>query len=744
MNFNPFKQKSSVKPFENNLTLEDVRKRGYLSFAVEFMDNLIKYGTDRYGKVHNDMLVSMLDLETKECPEYPLRCTPFKAPQTHYAPTPYNSNLYVINDYSWGYHGAYMWNAVDSQPADEDGKMTYSFEKVSAKAVAVDIDISKDGPIGIYEIVINDGEVTPKQVSATYAHEGSWSKCSVCTEGNVGSSAATFSIFKNNVAALFDGLYPEKDKDAPLFSFWERELSYDASEYLKPSADGLPPHIKEMTGTDGWIMLEFSGDVDIEKIDIYFEIGSHYKMPQNINVSWANDLDFSKAEYPDWEVLPWRGGKRDCYVNARGSEFYEDQPMMHAFSAASTITGDQKYYDHLRKYFNEVLKISKTDRFMWGTHLYYDVFFDRDNDDGNTPHEFAVKSPAWDELWDLDKDATYKEIEYILLNHIVDNETGEYNRHDVGNPANDSSIEKNPCMVPIAGGLFIYTFCFMYKKTGEQKYLDMAKLVADLWMKSKDEKTGVAPNGPNLPPKEANSSTDYTGNALSGVVCYGLLKSYEVTGDEYFKDSALYHLKNYGKYGYDEENRKFFANVDIRTLKNKSGSRWEKGEFPAGYCELWQPYQYGWEQPLLVAQTYAYAYHLTKDKDMLYYAEKWAVMINENPPEMGCRHDTQDEIYARFFSRMGTYADYYGRCISFFITLYIDTGKKEYLGKAKDFADEAILKLYYKGLFRGHPASTMYHNIDGHGFLMYGLLQLHVIEQKGVDEFSKYIKIDNF
>ena len=35
-------------------------------------NTLITEGTDRYGSVHSDMFVSILDVETHECPENPL------------------------------------------------------------------------------------------------------------------------------------------------------------------------------------------------------------------------------------------------------------------------------------------------------------------------------------------------------------------------------------------------------------------------------------------------------------------------------------------------------------------------------------------------------------------------------------------------------------------------------------------------------------------------------------------------
>ncbi len=37
---------------------------------------------------------------------------------------------------------------------------------------------------------------------------------------------------------------------------------------------------------------------------------------------------------------------------------------------------------------------------------------------------------------------------------------------------------------------------------------------------------------------------------------------------------------------------------------------------------------------------------------------------------------------------------------------------------------EAVSKLYYQGLFRGHPCKPYYESVDGVGYLLYALVQL--------------------
>ena len=55
------------------------------------------------------------------------------------------------------------------------------------------------------------------------------------------------------------------------------------------------------------------------------------------------------------------------------------------------------------------------------------------------------------------------------------------------------------------------------------------------------------------------------------------------------------------------------------------------------------------------------------------------------------------------------------------------TRDKSYGHVARQVAAEAVSRLYYKGLFRGHPAKPYYESIDDVGDLLMGLLELHVL-----------------
>ena len=55
-------------PLDSGITRGAVEDRTYLSYATEVLNNLITHGTDRYGTVQSDLLVSNLNVRTKSNP----------------------------------------------------------------------------------------------------------------------------------------------------------------------------------------------------------------------------------------------------------------------------------------------------------------------------------------------------------------------------------------------------------------------------------------------------------------------------------------------------------------------------------------------------------------------------------------------------------------------------------------------------------------------------------------------------
>jgi hypothetical protein len=139
---------------------------------------------------------------------------------------------------------------------------------------------------------------------------------------------------------------------------------------------------------------------------------------------------------------------------------------------------------------------------------------------------------------------------------------------------------------------------------------------------------------------------------------------------------------------------------------------------------MWEPYVAGYENPIYTAQAYALAADVTGDEELLSAARRWAACIQRVFPPRACDRATWYAEYANNWAPHGTYAGLYGRTISFFLHLHRITGQDEYRDFARQVAREAVSRLYYKGLLRGHPCKPYYESIDGVGYLLVGLLQL--------------------
>jgi hypothetical protein len=425
-------------------------------------------------------------------------------------------------------------------------------------------------------------------------------------------------------------------------------------------------------------------------------------------------------ESPPERSAPWRGQWRTCFWKPRGSDLLVDQSTVEVFYLMAKLRGQTRYAQFADRYQRAVLELTDEKGFFWwGWHRFYDVFDDVPSGSHGNSHEIHVNLPRWNPLWQIDPAATQRELEAIWQWHVIDKRTGEHNRHGDG---------QRGCDFAMSGGEFVYALAFLSQKTGQPVWLQRAELVADYHWRSRNPVTGLVPNQPSAGAKRFDGS--HFDTSISGLLCYNLLKAYELTGVEKFRDQALTYLRGYAKHGYDPASGRFWGSLRLDGTP-EPGPRTVGGYSqyePRGLIDLWQPYQLGYEHPLATAQCYAYAYHLTGDAGMLAAAQEWADCIRRAPPSRGCQEkQAWYADYARRFAPHGTFADLYGRTISLFVHLYALTGQQAYLDDARSTAREAVAKLYYQGLFRGHPAKPFYSSVDGVGFLLYGLVQLDVV-----------------
>ncbi|MBN1345359.1 MAG: hypothetical protein JXQ73_21885 [Phycisphaerae bacterium] len=412
-----------------------------------------------------------------------------------------------------------------------------------------------------------------------------------------------------------------------------------------------------------------------------------------------------------WRVI--RRGRRA----PGGANLYLDQPTYLAITELARRTGDEKYSAFVRQSLDHYLTQLVDDKGLiwWGFHRHYDAHKDVMTGHQGNHHEIHIQQAVWPILWNVNPKAVTREIDAVWKWHVIDKKTGEVNRHADG---------QRGCDFAMTGGEIVYAFAFMHTKTGDAKWLDRAKLIADYYWQRRDPKTNLVPNRPNAGRDRFDGS--HFDTSVAGLLCHRLLAAYELTRETAFRDQAVAYLTAYANYGYDAKTRQFWGslNLDGSPVPAPRVPDGYAAYEPRGHIDLWEPYFAGYEFPLYAAQTYAYAYELTKNELMLVTAKRWYDAIRSTWPPNKCNQNTWYAGYAKDWAPHGTYAGLYGRTISFALQLHALTGDQAYRDFARAAADEAVAKLYYKGLFRGHPRKPYYEAVDGVGYLLQALLQL--------------------
>jgi len=503
-------------------------------------------------------------------------------------------------------------------------------------------------------------------------------------------------------------------------------------------------------GDEGIVVLDSGiAEADVEKkpyadyvtecADLLMEYGTdrYGERHKPVLVTILDVRSRSCPESPPEQTAHWRGQWRPCFWKPRGADLLVDQSTVEVFYLLSQITENREYSAFADRYLRCVTRmVDDKGFFWWGWHRFYDVFADEMSGSHGNCHEIHVNLPRWERLWQIDEKATRRELEAIWEWHVIDKTTGEFNRHGDG---------RRGCDFAMSGAEFIYAFSFLYTKTNDPVWLERAELVANYLWQSRGRHTNLIPNRPNAGRTRFDGS--HLDTSVTGLLSYYLLKSYELTNVEAFRDQAVAYLAAYDRYGYDPSTGCFWGSL---TLDGKPvpGPRVQGGYEqyePRGHIDLWEPYQLGYEFPIYTAQAYAYAFQVTGDRKLLDAATRWADWIRRCPPSEGClAENAWYERYAELFARHGTFADMYGRTISLFVHLYALTGQESYLNDARRTAREAVSRLYYKGLLRGHSAKPFYSSVDGVGYLLFALLQLdRVLENPDAVVGAKAIPLGN-
>jgi hypothetical protein len=401
-----------------------------------------------------------------------------------------------------------------------------------------------------------------------------------------------------------------------------------------------------------------------------------------------------------------------------GGNLYADLPTIATFVRLAIAAGDDRYRRFAAQSANYTMTelVDEKGFFWWGWHRHYDAHRDVMTGHAGNHHEIHIQRVDWSFLWEVNPQAVQREIEAIWRWHVIDKQTGEVNRHGDG---------QRGCDFAMSAGEMLAAFAFLHAKSKDAQWLDRARLLARYYWERRHTETNLIANRPNAGKDRFDGS--HFDTSITAFLCRGLLDAHEYTGDPQFLEHASAYLHAYAKLGYDTDAEKFWGCLRLDGTP-EPGPRVVGGYAqyePRGHIDLWQPYAAGYEHPIHTARVYARAYEITRDPLMLETAARWAESIRAGLPATSCLQDTWYREYAERYAPHGTYAGKYGRMLSFLCQMQRLTGDKRYGRLAQEVAAEAITRLYYQGMFRGHPAKPYYESIDDVGDLLWGLLDLH-------------------
>jgi hypothetical protein len=407
-----------------------------------------------------------------------------------------------------------------------------------------------------------------------------------------------------------------------------------------------------------------------------------------------------------------------------GANFWYDQETIRSMYRLSSMTGDPHYAAGADRaidaVFNNAIR-GDTNMPAWGSHMFYNIFSDQCavHTYSQPMCETLVYDAQWGRLYDRRPTQTQTIVDRIWNLSVVNHTTGQFNRHDDG---------QHGCDFAFAGGSYISAFASMYNKTQDPTYLNRALTVENWHWSHRNQSTNLVADAPCLGNSRYDGSHCFT--TVTGPYAWQLLNAYEQTGNTMFLNHATAYLKAYDQYGWDPQAGTYYAELNLNGTpvpyvpKSSGYDAWE----PTGYVDMWKGTLYDYEFPLIAAESTVRAYELTHDPALLAASQHWAMAIQQNLPiKIGYRW--AEELLAEmpnWATTGGSYAEDYGRVISFFVHMYDATNDPGYLDIAKEVGQDAVDKLYVNGIFRGHAAKPYYEATNGVGVLLDAMLELDI------------------
>tara|TARA_Y100001972_G_scaffold129174_1_gene194872 strand:+ start:3210 stop:4718 length:1509 start_codon:yes stop_codon:yes gene_type:complete len=435
---------------------------------------------------------------------------------------------------------------------------------------------------------------------------------------------------------------------------------------------------------------------------------------------WMSSLDPMTGQYPENDQRPDSIPQRvylDRSVSApKGATAYWDFPNFAAAMELSRLSGDSTYRGAAKRYLTFYLENCKADNgiILWGNHYYYDAFLDQclkfKSSEEPQPVDFNTEmgdlyearpfAPVLDILWEIDPVLTEKHLRQTINGHIVDIETGEFNRHADG--------ERGYAFIEY-GGLLTYSLLWLYDKTWDTSLLDLADRIIHYTYEHRNKATGLLENSPTQ-----DRWDKYTATTEVGLWAGYVLKASQKVPDQLgrqWQTLASRSLARWLIYGWDEETGLYFGGLNIT-----DGSPFEpQPDYPYQpdkYADIFNPLFPTHNYPMQLAEATLEMYLLTKNSLYETHTKNWLrhvrKQVNERNPE--------DLLYAENYARIIHFLKSYH-------AVFKDPESKKLM---QVLASEALANLYLEEarMFRSHTGESRYDAVDGVGLLALVLLEI--------------------
>ena len=411
-------------------------------------------------------------------------------------------------------------------------------------------------------------------------------------------------------------------------------------------------------------------------------------------------------QHPGCELPPIHGQRQGDRAHF-GGNLQHDIMLLEAARGISRLTGEPRYAaaadDYLRFFLDNCTQTA-TGLWPWGEHAHWDFIKEAP---GHVTHEYLGAAPLgfWQRAWEMNPAAVLREADG-LINHVVNLETFDYNRHaDISAPLpTPRPADMTFLDFPRHGGFYMQVWAFAHSKTGEQRYLDWCEKMMDHHSAMRHPQSGLLPSTTSSP--AAAGITTQLSLALT------MLESLPLLGDT---PTGLRCGQLSGEY------LDALARLPHRPAEGKVCTRVPlsgPGE-DLDRCLSEPAYEANYGGPFLCmdALLWAQAYRLTDNPRFLDIARGIAGYYARNPqvPE-----------------QRNTRAKIFGSLVELMLDMRELDGGDQWLPAAEAFARQGVELLYGNGLFRGATDLWYYESELWPSTFVHALVRLAaVLEGKG-------------